>query len=162
MEQFTIAEYNGTYENGLWTKEALSANPLVPAKYFGKHWARLSCDRMLLPLTEGVEFCIVPTNDELGMLAKKIMEGIDRNVVRGFHPWQFTGSAILDDNTLLTATTRQDSKLDVEVCFFTDKRPRFREGIDELTIRRVCRYNEQALAERLARLFILMAAAPKQ
>lgn len=152
MIEYTLTEWRSfpPEAKGLWTSTAFMGKRTLALEYPGT------------PMTEGIGFFINPTGDELSSLAQEILDSIDREKVRGFHPWQFTGAAIIDDHSLLTATTRQDSKLDVEARFFTDKRPRYREQIDELTIRRVCRYNKEALVERLGRIFGVMSMHPRK
>lgn len=61
-------------------------------------------------LIEGRDFYIRPTAEECRALTEKLLKSIDEQIVRGFHPWQFTGCVEIDDRTVLYATTRQDGR----------------------------------------------------
>ena len=101
-------------------------------------------------------YAIRPTEEELLDIASILLLRIDQSKIRGFHHWQFSGSLPIDDNTLLVATTRLDNKLDVEIRFFENEPGKCRWSIPSLnktSIRRVSKYSEKALAERVGRLF---------
>lgn len=93
------------------------------------------------------------TTSEINRFCEAILSSIDREKVRGFHPWQFSGSVALDDTTLIVATTKQWRGYVVEMRFFTDEPPRYRYRIDNLTIRLSTNsYSKQALADTIRRL----------
>lgn len=163
MLEYTVADWQAIpcERKGLWFFDLTAAPDSPENAVFGKRWVSVPNPEKPTRLTEGLWFILKPTDEELLMMAREIQAGISKNITRGFHLWQFTGAFVLDDNCLLTATTRQDNMLDVEARFFTDATPRWRERIDELTIKRVCRNNDFALAERLRRLFALMSRPPK-
>ncbi|MBQ3011760.1 MAG: hypothetical protein IJA20_02255 [Methanocorpusculum sp.] len=93
------------------------------------------------------------TASEINGFCEAILRSIDREKVRGFHPWQFSGSVALDDTTLIVATTKQWRGYVVEMRFFTDEPPRYRHRIDHLTIRLSTNsYSKEALVEAIRRL----------
>ena len=74
------------------------------------------------------------TVKQINDLAGKILASLDREKIRGFHRWQFSGSVALSDTKLLIATTTEDLGFIVEVRYFTEEPPRFRYQIEEETL----------------------------
>ena len=90
------------------------------------------------------------TASEISGFCEAIISSIDREKVRGFHPWQFSGSVALDDTTLIVATTKQWRGYVVEMRFFTDEAPRYRHRIDDLTLRLSTNsYSKEALSDAI-------------
>lgn len=109
-------------------------------------------------LVEGIDFRIVPTPAELDAVAKQMLENIDKEKVRGYHPWYFSGSFEVNANTLLIAETREDRYLDISIWYF-EPSPTFtslRTVSADAIVKHVCAYNQKALTKRLERLFYLM------
>ena len=93
------------------------------------------------------------TPQEIQSLADEMLRNIDREKVRGFHPWQFSGSAALSDTTLLVATTKQWRGYIVELRHFTDEPPRYRHQLKHLTLRSTTQsYSRKALIEAIEKL----------
>lgn len=110
-------------------------------------------------LIEGVHFAIKPTFDELNDVRIALLESIDREKVRGFHPWHFIGSYEVDDQTLIVAETRQGAALDVSIRVFEKTAPRWRNEIKRY--QRVAS-SQKDISLRVKRLFAIMGKAPKQ
>lgn len=147
MREYTLSEYRqiDNDEKGIFTPDA---------KYPWKH----TITDGKKSLVEGIDFRIVPTSAELDAVAKQMLDNIDKEKVRGYHPWYFSGSFEVDDNTLLIAETREDRYLDVSIWYFepSPKLTSLRTVPAGAIIKRVCAYNQKALVKRLERLFYLM------
>lgn len=93
------------------------------------------------------------TTSEINGFCEAILRSIDREKVRGFHPWQFSGSVALDDTTLIVATTKQLRGYVVEMRFFTDEPPRYRHRLADRTFRLSTRSNsKEELSDVIRRL----------
>jgi len=130
-----------------------------PDDYIGRHAITQPGPCGCELLIEGVDFAIKPTLDELNEISDSILKGIAKQKVRGFHPWQFTGSYVVDDQTLIVAETRQDPAFNVSIRVFEKTAPRWRNEVK--CCQRVAS-SQKDIYLRVKRLFAVMANAPKK
>lgn len=130
-----------------------------PEEYIGRHTMMQSGSNGCELLIEGVHFVIRPTFDELDDVRIAILESIDREKVRGFHPWHFIGSYEVDDQTLIVAETRQGAAFDVSIRIFEKTTPRW---CNEIKRYQRVASSQKDISLRVKRLFAIMGKAPKQ
>lgn len=157
---FTMTDWKNIpdADKGVLTcKEVADAG--FPEGYIGRHTLPMA-DREKR-LIEGVDFSIMPTFKELDDIRAAIMKGIDQEKVRGYHPWQFSGSYVVDDQTLVVATTREVQGYEVEIRTFEKNRdiPRWHTQITN--VKRISP-SVKDMPIRIKCLFSIMAKDPKR